>query len=84
MLVDMHYLRSSQNGYSPERIIPMLRITINIKPVTTNTTITRTTSDDNKKRRRLWVTLTMWGGTTVATLACINDALKILNRLGII
>lgn len=83
MLVDMHYFRSSLNGYSPERIIPMLRITINIKPVTTNTTVTHTTTNENK-RRRLWITLTMWGGATVATLACINDALEILERLGII
>lgn len=61
----------------------MLRITINIKP-TTNTTVNvaRTTNDESK--RRLWVTLTIWGGATVATLACINDALEILERLGIL
>ena len=62
----------------------MLRITINIRPVPTNTTVTHTDSAESKKRRRLWVTLTMWGGAIVATLACINDALEILERLGII
>lgn len=58
--------------------------TDNIRP-TTNTTVnvTRTTNDENK-RRRLWITLTAWGGATVATLACINDALEILERLGIL
>lgn len=63
----------------------MLRITINIKPTTNTTTVnvTRTTNDESK-RHRLWVTLTIWGGATVATLACINDALEILERLGIL
>lgn len=62
----------------------MLRIIINIRP-TTNTTVNVTrASNGESKRPRLWVTLTVWSGATVATLACINDALEILERLGIL
>lgn len=63
----------------------MFHVTINIKPITTNTTVKVTkTEDTTPKRSRLWIKIATWCGAGAATIAVICDALEILGRMGIL
>lgn len=64
----------------------MFHVTINIKPITTNTTVKVAKAEDTNtpKRSRLWIKIATWCGAGAATIAVICDALEILGRMGIL
>ena len=55
----------------------MFNITINVRPTTTTNNITKA-EDKPKKEKVTWV------GAIAAVVACANDALDFLQRLGIL
>ena len=62
----------------------MIRITINIRP-TNNTTVNVVAKDEDKNAKKgFWIKVVTWAGAIAATIACANDAIDILTKIGIL
>lgn len=60
----------------------MFNITINVRPTTTTNNITK--AEDKPKKEKVTVKVVTWVGAIAAVVACANDALDFLQRLGIL
>lgn len=54
----------------------MFNITINVRPITK--------AEDKPKKEKVTVKVVTWVGAIAAVVACANDALEFLQRLGIL
>jgi len=62
----------------------MIRITINIRPVTNNTVMETKTEEKKADKKAMWIKIATWAGAIAATIACANDTIEILTKIGLL